>query len=52
MYIESLYRNTAGIIRLFENEEGWTKMDGSEGILILDTDNADIEESDFEITDY
>jgi hypothetical protein len=41
--------NVHGVISEFENREGWSKLDGSFGIKLLDVDNVDIAHDEFEI---
>lgn len=40
------YKNTEGVIRLFDNQEGYCAMDGSMGIKLLEV--SEMELSDFE----
>jgi hypothetical protein len=41
--------NVYGVISEFDNKEGWSKLDGSFGIKLLDVDDVDVAHDEFEI---
>lgn len=45
----SMEYNLKGVISAFEEREGWSKMDGSEGITILDVSSWTFEDNEFTI---
>lgn len=46
---ESDILNKKGIINLFESEEGFPRLDGSSGVLLVSCDNWEFNEEEFEI---
>ncbi|HVW97530.1 MAG TPA: DUF2528 family protein [Mucilaginibacter sp.] len=49
-YIQAEHNyNLKGVTDEFKNREGWCPMDGSYGIVILDTDDFEFEHDDYEI---